>query len=288
MSYSTGMVGKASADSLFAEFVGDFEIAWVLGWWMCKTVPYVQGVSVCASVYSLVAVSLDRCSAIWFPLGGGFTRRKARVIIFLIWVVSCTLALPWALYFDLETPDSTHPQNQFCLEKWPAGMDGDLYFLIGNMLLCYVLPLIVISFCYLLIWLRVIYRNVPTDSVATLQKIHHKAKIGVLKMLVVVVLVFLLSWLPLYSIFARIKLGSALSAWEDHFFSTAIPIAQWLGSSNSALNPIIYAALNVKFRRAFLYLLPKCCNPHPPCHPNMTKSSLMQRNQTSLYNVTGV
>ncbi|GLH06865.1 Neuropeptide SIFamide receptor, partial [Gryllus bimaculatus] len=33
---------------------------WVLGWWMCKTVPYVQGVSVAASVYSLIAVSLDR------------------------------------------------------------------------------------------------------------------------------------------------------------------------------------------------------------------------------------
>jgi hypothetical protein len=34
--------------------------AWLLGWWMCKTVPYVQGVSVAASVYSLIAVSLDR------------------------------------------------------------------------------------------------------------------------------------------------------------------------------------------------------------------------------------
>lgn len=27
---------------------------------MCKTVPYIQGVSVAASVYSLIAVSLDR------------------------------------------------------------------------------------------------------------------------------------------------------------------------------------------------------------------------------------
>lgn len=34
--------------------------AWVLGWLMCKTVPYVQGVSVAASVYSLIAVSVDR------------------------------------------------------------------------------------------------------------------------------------------------------------------------------------------------------------------------------------
>uniref|UniRef100_A0A182QMF0 Uncharacterized protein n=1 Tax=Anopheles farauti TaxID=69004 RepID=A0A182QMF0_9DIPT len=34
--------------------------SWMLGWLMCKTVPYIQGVSVAASVYSLIAVSLDR------------------------------------------------------------------------------------------------------------------------------------------------------------------------------------------------------------------------------------
>ncbi|CAK1541224.1 unnamed protein product [Leptosia nina] len=43
--------------------------AWVLGWLMCKTVPYVQGLSVAASVYSLVAVSLDR-ESVSFWCGG--------------------------------------------------------------------------------------------------------------------------------------------------------------------------------------------------------------------------
>lgn len=34
--------------------------AWMLGNVMCKVVPYIQGVSVAASVYSLCAVSIDR------------------------------------------------------------------------------------------------------------------------------------------------------------------------------------------------------------------------------------
>lgn len=38
----------------------NFFSAWMMGWLMCKTVPYVQGVSVAASIYSLIAVSLDR------------------------------------------------------------------------------------------------------------------------------------------------------------------------------------------------------------------------------------
>ncbi len=34
--------------------------AWILGTFMCKAVAYVQGVSVCASAYSLAAISFDR------------------------------------------------------------------------------------------------------------------------------------------------------------------------------------------------------------------------------------
>ncbi|CAH0559446.1 unnamed protein product [Brassicogethes aeneus] len=37
---------------------------------MCKTVPYIQGVSVAASVYSLIAVSMDRKTL------AGFVNRK--------------------------------------------------------------------------------------------------------------------------------------------------------------------------------------------------------------------
>ncbi|CAG7828248.1 unnamed protein product [Allacma fusca] len=261
--------------------------AWVLGWWMCKTVPYVQGVSVCASVYSLVAVSLDRFIAIWFPLGGGLTKGKARIIIVVIWCVACTMALPWALYFDLVSPEKDHPNVEFCVENWPSQINEDLYFLIGNLLLCYIFPLGGISLCYLLIWVRVLRRHVPTDSADALQKVHHKAKVGVLKMLVVVVMAFLLSWLPLYALFTRMKFGSPLSPWEDNLVTIVRPIAQWLGSSNSCINPILYAYLNVKFRRAFQSLQPQCCQPQPTYSHTSTKSSLLiPRPQTSLYNVT--
>lgn len=229
-----------------------------------------------------------RCSAILFPLGGGFTKRKARAIIVLIWCIACTLAMPWALYFEIIVPDpDNHPNMVFCLENWPASMDGDLYFLVGNLLFCYLLPLSLISVCYILIWVRVSYRQVPTDSAAAMQKVHRKAKIGVLKMLIVVVLVFLLSWLPLYALFARVKLGSPLKAWEENVISIATPAAQWLGSSNSCINPILYAFLNVKFRRAFQSLLPsQCFHSKHPGHMSTTKSSLLQKQQTSVYNMT--
>ncbi|CAG9579529.1 unnamed protein product [Danaus chrysippus] len=60
------IVNLAVADILVIVFclpatlMSNIFVPWVLGWLMCKTVPYVQGLSVAASVYSLVAVSLDR------------------------------------------------------------------------------------------------------------------------------------------------------------------------------------------------------------------------------------
>jgi hypothetical protein len=51
-----------------------------------------------------------------------------------------------------------------------------------------------------------------------------------MKMLIAVVVVFALSWLPLYAIFIRVKLGSEeLESWEKSLLTFSIPVAQWLG-----------------------------------------------------------
>lgn len=51
-------------------------------------------------------------------------------------------------------------------------------------------------------------RDIPGDSKdAQVMLMQQKSKFKVVKMLIVVVIMFVLSWLPLYMIFARIKLG---------------------------------------------------------------------------------
>jgi neuropeptide FF receptor 2 len=111
----------------------------------------------------------------------------------------------------------------------------------------------------------------------------------VVKMLASVVIVFALSWLPLYITFAILKFGKAQHNTQQHtltaktinfqlncskliflpsffvplakldesfgtrheeFFILFTPIAQWLGSANSCINPLLYS-FNDKFRKGF-------------------------------------
>lgn len=80
-------------------------------------------------------------------------------------------------------------------------------------------------------------------------------------MLVVVVILFVLSWLPLYAIVARFKFSKERSEWEDELLNAAMPLAQWLGASNSCINPILYAFFNNKYRRGFAAIIKSksCC-----------------------------
>ncbi|XP_045487912.1 neuropeptide SIFamide receptor-like [Pieris rapae] len=262
------IVNLAVADILVIVFclpatlMSNIFVPWVLGWLMCKTVPYVQGLSVAASVYSLVAVSLDRFLAIWWPLKCQITKRRARMMIFFIWVFAVVVTVPWVFFFDLVVVFDESPHVHLCLDVWPNPISEVLYFVIGNLIFCYILPMVLITMCYILIWIKVWRRSIPTDTQdAQMERMQQKSKVKVVKMLIAVVILFVLSWFPLYLIFARIKLGGPIQKWEAEMLPIVTPLAQWLGSSNSCINPILYAFFNKKYRKGFVAIVKsrKCC-----------------------------
>ena len=68
-------------------------------------------------------------------------------------------------------------------------------------------------------------------------------------MLITVVILFAVFWLPLYATHMRVLLHSDH---HDAFLQqTLVPIAQWLSSSNSSVNPLVYCLFSKKFRSAF-------------------------------------
>lgn len=96
-----------------------------------------------------------RFLAIWWPLKLQITKRRARFIIFGIWVIALASTIPWALFFELVSVPELPPDIKVCLEIWPPALNGSLYFLLANLVACYLLPMALISICYILIWIKV-------------------------------------------------------------------------------------------------------------------------------------
>lgn len=75
--------------------------AWIFGPVICKLIPYLQGVSVGASVYTLVVVAVERCYSICFPWKQRLSPSSCRKIIVLIWIAAGVITLPWTVVFQL-------------------------------------------------------------------------------------------------------------------------------------------------------------------------------------------
>ena len=106
-------------------------------------------------------------------------------------------------------------------------------------------------------------------------------------MLMVVVVAFTVSWLPLYMIWLLLKFSDLekMTANLQYFLEIAMPIAQWLGASNSCVNPALYAYFNQRYRQGFLQLLrsKSCCSPirvETACQSTMRQTALTRITNT--------
>lgn len=202
------------------------------------------------------------------------TRKTALRVIVVIWIFSLLIASPWLVFFTLEPIDTRAAGVEICNEVWPDESTGVAYFVLANLGLCYIVPLFVITACYMAIWLRVRRRSIPgsgetSDSKAgkslnlQMEVMMQRSKLKVAKMMIVVVVIFVISWLPLYCIFARFKLGGPfqVGSLEEKTYMALAPVAQWLGASNSSINPLLYAFFNKKYRSGFAAIIKskKCC-----------------------------
>lgn len=163
------------------------------------------------------------------------SRRTVRWTIACIWLFSLCISLPWALYFTIVHYEiwNNSTKNwqvvQVCEEVWPSKRMGNIYFVCANLILLYLLPATLIILSYLGIWYKIKRRAIPGDwpQGVRIELIMQKSKLKVFKMMMVVVVIFLLSWLPLYLIFARIKLATKLGSMEEKIINILMPLAQW-------------------------------------------------------------
>ncbi|KAM5284311.1 neuropeptide FF receptor 2 isoform 1-T2 [Hipposideros larvatus] len=234
---------------------------WPFGSTMCKISGLVQGISVAASVFTLVAISVDRFRCVVYPFKPKLTVKTALVIIVIIWVLAIAIMSPSAIMLDVQEEIyyrvKLNSQNKtipvyWCREDWPS-MEMRKVYTTVLFASIYLAPLSFIVIMYGKIGLVLFRMTVPHTGKQNQEQwqVVSKKKQKVIKMLLIVALLFILSWLPLWTLMMLSDYAD-LSPSELQLINIYIyPFAHWLAFCNSSINPIIYGFFNENFRRGF-------------------------------------
>uniref|UniRef100_A0A8C7PIZ2 Histamine H2 receptor n=1 Tax=Oncorhynchus mykiss TaxID=8022 RepID=A0A8C7PIZ2_ONCMY len=238
---------------------------WPLGPTICNIYISLDVMLCTASILTLLAISLDRYLAVTAPLrySSLVLPRRVAFAMALVWAVSLAVSfLP--IHLGWNTVDG-NVQNRgqgdnmtecnFELNPSYAVVDSSLTFYLPLLIMCWTyhrILRIARAQARRIIHARPRLNNNNSSSSAPRQLTsvtavalrEHKATVT----LAAVIGVFVVCWLPYFTLFTIMGL-------KKQNYPAAYPVVQWLGYINSALNPLLYAALNRDFRSAYARLL---------------------------------
>ncbi|XP_076863922.1 QRFP-like peptide receptor [Brachyhypopomus gauderio] len=228
--------------------------AWVYGDVLCRAAPFVQALSVSASVLSLTVISVNRYYSVHSPLNARsyFTRRRIHATIGAVWALSSTICMPLLFMVKLDEILLGDVAVPICRELWPHARLKQVY----NVLLFVALYCVPVTFNLTISFLtgRKLWMASqrfsdfdPHGQAAYASCL--KTRKNIAKVVVALVLLFAISWLPLYAADILIDRETAPPPWVLQ----ARPFAQWLGLTNSSLNPICYCFLGDLHRSAKVF-----------------------------------
>ncbi|XP_059472152.1 tachykinin-like peptides receptor 86C isoform X2 [Neocloeon triangulifer] len=242
-------------------FIYMIDSDWPFGATYCTVNNFVANVTVAASVFTLVAISLDRYVAIVKPLKGRMRKRWALFTVLSIWFLSSLLALPTLLYSTTSTSSHTNGETRtLCFLQWPDGTyprsSLDYAYNLVFPALTYLVPVAAMAVCY---WRM--GRELWGASDAATQR--QAARRRVVRMFLVVVTIFAVCWLPYhgYFIYAYHFREIAASSYVQHLYLAFY----WLAMANAMVNPLVYYCMNHRFRAYFRRVV--CCAPKLPVEP---------------------
>ncbi|KAJ8406783.1 hypothetical protein AAFF_G00296990 [Aldrovandia affinis] len=220
----------------------------------------VQGASVSASVFTLVAIAVERFRCIIYPFRQKLTRKQASVTIVLIWTLGITIMCPSAVtltvsrdecHVMVDSHNNTYPLYT-CWEAWP---DPDMRRVYTTVLFShiYLVPVTLIIITYAHIALKV-FRSAATIRDVNAEDDRHtvsRKKIRAVNMLIFMALLFTVSWLPLWTLILLTDYSKLTASQLKMVTVYVFPFAHWLAFFNSSVNPIIYGYFNKNFRRGF-------------------------------------
>jgi neuropeptide F receptor len=228
-----------------------FRGSWSWGSLLCHIMPFAQGCSVYISTLTLMSIAIDRFFVIIYPFRPRMKIETCITVIIMIWTFSVTVTMPYAIfmtYYDLDI-------GRFCEETWPTEKLRRIFGSVTS-ILQFVLPFVVIAFCYTCVSFKLNDRAKAKAASKNSRKeeLDKNRKRRTNQMLIAMVTIFGLSWLPLNVI----NLCNDYYIYAIHlkYYFLVFFIGHVIAMSSTCYNPFIYAWMNENFRKEFKQLIP--------------------------------
>uniref|UniRef100_A0A8C6NDX7 Uncharacterized protein n=1 Tax=Melopsittacus undulatus TaxID=13146 RepID=A0A8C6NDX7_MELUD len=258
---------------------------------LCRAVKYLQVLSMFASTYMLIMMTLDRYMAVCHPLHSlQQPSRQAYVMIGATWLLSCILSLPQVFIFSLqEVRQGSGVLDCWADFRYPWGARA---YITWTTLCIFILPIGILTVCYSLICYEICKNlkgktqsGAPSTGGTTPSRVSSvrtisRAKIRTVKMTFVIVVAYVACWAPFFSV-------QMWSVWDkdapdDDSTDAAFTITMLLASLSSCCNPWIYMAFSGHLRRGSARCLRRCGRPGPGLRRAGSTGSLCSRRTTIL------
>ncbi|XP_069834943.1 C3a anaphylatoxin chemotactic receptor [Dendropsophus ebraccatus] len=243
---------------------------WLYGAALCKVIPAIVILNMFASVFTLVAISIDRCVQVVVPVWAQNHRslRLAWSICLVIWILSFIMSLPAFLYRQFSTHHNTtsckyqfgghddfiyddsiydssfddfSSQNEsdvsptVVLNLHDLGLhnqvsDAEVTVTFSRMFFGFLFPLVIIVACYIRLTLKV--------QKSKFLKVGRKTT----KVVYGIIMAFCLTWAP-YHIIGIIHLYV-----QNRIVSKLDSISLALAFFNSCINPVLYVFMGKDFK----------------------------------------
>ncbi|XP_045850430.1 melatonin-related receptor [Meles meles] len=230
---------------------------WDLSQLQCQMVGFITGLSVVGSIFNIVAIAINRYCYICHSLQYEriFSVRNTCIFLVVTWIMAVLAVLPDTYIGTIEYD----PRTYTCIFNYL----NNPVFAVTVVCIHFVLPLLIVGFCYVRIWTKVLAARNPAGQ----NPDNQLAEVRNFLTMFVIFLLFAVCWCP-------INVLTVLVAVSPKEMAGKIPnwlylAAYFIAYFNSCLNAVIYGLLNENFRREYWTIF------HALRHPILFLSGLI-------------
>ncbi|XP_055331136.1 thyrotropin-releasing hormone receptor-like isoform X2 [Paramacrobiotus metropolitanus] len=274
------VISTAVPEAIVCHHVG---ARWIFGQVGCALFVFLNFLGINAGSMSIFAFTIERYIAVCHPFLAHrlCTLERTKKIILAGWIAVVAYCMPWLFLTELK-PDPIFPDQSHCDFRVSKEVYAALF--VSDIVVFYVLPLLMAVGGYAKIAWVIKQRSrcqqeldqplqpqhlQPTGSIkiiknaskASFYRQSDSAKSSTMRMLIVIVSLFAVSWLPFRGLLIYNSLAD--EPWLDIWY---LLFAKTLIYMNCAMNPFLYNAINPRFRLAMR---------HAFCHTRNSQSSTL-------------